>query len=168
MAEQDPDLVRGVAVMGTAADRPEGPGPVPDRLGYTPVAGPALWRAVPPAYVRSELRSAFADGVPVPDEFVDDTRSLTWRAYDRSARAGRDFREDEAPYARMAATGVPLLAVVGTEDERAKAATTREWAWVPRGEVVRMRGVGHTPPWERPGPTAALLNRFAAPLLRRP
>lgn len=166
MAEQDPELVRGVAVIGTAADRPEGPGELADRAGYVPVAGPALWKAVPRAYVRSELETAFAPEVEVPDAFVDDTRRLTWRAYAESARAGREYREDLAPYLRTIATGVPLLAILGTEDERAKAHTTAEWDRVPRGRVVRMRGVGHTPPWERPGPTAAELRGFAEPLLR--
>jgi pimeloyl-ACP methyl ester carboxylesterase len=168
MAEQDPELVRGVATIATPADRPEGPGPLGDRLSYVPVVGPASWNAVPDAYVRAKLRSAFADGVPVPDEFVADTRGLTWRAYARSAIACRDFREDDPPYARMAGTGLPFLAIVGAEDDRVKAESSREWTLVPRGRVVRMRHTGHTPPWERPSATATALTRFADPLLRRP
>ena len=166
MAEQDPRTIRGVAVIGTAADRSEGPGPFLDRLGYLPVSGPAAWKAISDSYVRSELESAFADRVAVPDEFVDDTRALTWSAYAKSARESRDFREERAPYLRMTATGRPLLAILGTEDERAEAHTTEEWDLVPRGRVVRMRGVGHTPPWEAPQRTVAELDRFADPLQR--
>ena len=166
MAEQDPRVVRGVAAIGTPADEPEGPGPVVDRLGFAPVVGPALWESVPESYVRDELASAFAEGTPVPGAFVDDTRALTWRAYAESARAGRDFREERAPYERMTASRVPLLAISGSEDERAEAETTEEWERVPGARVVTMRGVGHTPPWERPGATAAEVERFAGPLLR--
>ena len=166
MAEQDPRLVRGVVTIGTPADRAEGPGPPSFRLGYVPVVGGALWKAIPDSYVRAEIETAFADGVPVPDQFVEDTRSLTWSAYARSARDGRDFREDRAPFERMTATGLPLLAIIGTEDDRVDAESSQEWEDVPGGRVVRMRGVGHTPPWERPGATVAEIERFADPLLR--
>jgi pimeloyl-ACP methyl ester carboxylesterase len=161
MAEQDPRLVRGVATIGTPADRAEGPGPFGKRLGYLPVVGPATWKAVPDSYVRSELKSAFAEGVPVPDEFVADTRRLTWSAFARAAQESRNYRDERAPFERMTAVGLPFLAIVGTEDDRAKAETTEEWERVPRGRVVRMRGVGHTPPWERPGPTTTEIIRFA-------
>lgn len=166
MAEQDPRLVRGVAVIATPASRPEGPGPVGDRIGYVPIVGAALWTAVPDAFVRSKLKSAFAKGVPVPDQFVRDTRSLTWTAYERSAVASRDFREERAPAQRMARTGLPFLAILGGEDQRVKADSSRAWDTVPGGRVVRLPGVGHSPMWERPGTTDALIARFAAPLLR--
>ncbi|MDX6649164.1 MAG: hypothetical protein QOJ97_1115 [Solirubrobacteraceae bacterium] len=166
MAEQDPRLVRGVVIVATPANRPEGPGPVGDRLGYVPVVGPALWKAVPDSFVRSKLKSAFADGVPVPDEFVRDTRRLTWTAYERSAVASRDFREESPPARRMAQTGLPFLGILGGEDERVKADSSRDWDTVPGGRVVRLPGVGHSPMWERPGTTDALIARFAAPLLR--
>jgi pimeloyl-ACP methyl ester carboxylesterase len=166
MAEQDARLVRGVVIVATPANRPEGPGPTGDRLGYMPVIGPALWKAVPDSFVRSKLKSAFADGVPVPDQFVRDTRSLTWTAYERSAVASRDFREESPPARRMARTGLPFLGILGSEDKRVKADSTRDWDTVPGGRVVRLAGVGHSPMWERPGTTGALIARFAAPLLR--
>ena len=166
MAEQDPRVVRGVVTIGTGADRADGPGPLLDRLGFVPVAGGALWKAVSESYVRSELKTAFADGVPVPDQFVEDTQSLTWSAYAGSWDGWREFTEERAPYERMTATRLPFLAILGTEDERAKAKYTKEWDRVPGGRVVRMAGVGHTPPWERPGATAAEIERFADPLLR--
>ena len=112
------------------------------------------------------IRAFAGDDVEVPDAFVDDTQRLTWRAYARSGEAARDYREDGAPYLRVQTARVPLLAVIGEEDDRVREESSREWELVLRGRVVRMPGVGHTPQWERPGATARLLASFAAPLLR--
>jgi pimeloyl-ACP methyl ester carboxylesterase len=75
---------------------------------------------------------------------------MTFSAYDKSRSEADDFVEERAPAERIAEAGVPLLVVFGTEDDIVDPEAADAWAKdVPRARVVKMRGVGHSPQWER-------------------
>jgi pimeloyl-ACP methyl ester carboxylesterase len=70
--------------------------------------------------------------------------------------------EERAPAERIADANVPLLVVFGMEDDIVDPDAADEWAkGVPRARVVKMRGVGHSPHWERPREVIELLLDYA-------
>ena len=58
---------------------------------------------------------------------------------------------------------MPLLVIFGTQDEIVDPEAADGWAKdVPRARVVKMRGVGHSPQWERPRQVTELAARLRA------
>lgn len=167
MAEQDRELVRGVMVIGTPSDNQlqEGPGTL--RLLFTPVVGQALYRLAPDSAAERRLEyAAFAGQTELPERWVDDSRRVTYTAFVRSGWESFQYRQ-RALDRRMAATGRPVLVLFGRRDRAVNPAAALHWDGA-RLEVVRWPGVGHTPQYERPRETAALILRFARTVLDRP
>lgn len=158
LVEQEPRLVRKLVMIST-----------PPREGYVnssllrttstwPVVGELTRRFAPDQAIKAGLDDAFADDVDVPDQFVDDLDGMTFSAYDKSSAEAGDFVEERPNSERVADSGVPLLVIFGTEDEIVEPDAADRWKEdVPRARVVKMRGVGHSPHWERPRQVTQLL-----------
>lgn len=165
LGERSPQLVARTAIVDTRSSvEEEGDLGLIAALAFTPVIGEALWRVKPDFAIRRGLEVAFAPGFEFPDAFVEDVRRMTYTAYDESA-ADFDEYTDEATLAeRLAATGQPLLVIMGEEeqivdDPRAALAAYRDA--VPGARTELMAGVGHSPNVEAPAATAALILAFA-------
>ena len=125
------------------------------------MVGELARRFTPDQVIKAGLDSAFADDVEVPDAFVDDLDGMTFSAYDKSGAESQEFLEDRPNSDRVEEARVPLLVIFGTEDEIVDPEAADGWMKdVPRARVVKMRGVGHSPHWERPRQVAELLLNY--------
>jgi pimeloyl-ACP methyl ester carboxylesterase len=126
------------------------------------VIGEALWQLKPDFATREGLSVAFAPGFDVPDAFVDDVNRMTYTAYDESA--SDDFASEEPLAQRMRDTGLPLMVLMGAEEQIVDdpVAALSEYAKaVPRAQTHLVAGAGHSPNVEKPALTAKLVLRFA-------
>lgn len=163
LAEQSPQLVdRLVIIDSRSSVEDEGDLGILANLAFTPVIGEALWRIKPDFAVRQGLEVAFAPGFDVPDAFVEDVKRMTFSAYDESAND--DYTEDRSLAERVAATGKPLLAIIGAEEQILDdpRATLAAFGAVPGARTELIEGAGHSPNVEKPAQTAALLLAFDA------
>lgn len=164
LAQRSPALVDRVAIIDTrSSPDQEGDLGFVAALGFAPLIGEALWRVKPDFAIRRGLEVAFAPGVEVPDRFVEDVRRMTYNAYEDSASDFDRYATTESLAARYAATGKPLLVIMGAEeqiidDPRSALAAYR--ADVPAAKTVLIPGVGHSPNVEAPVRTAALIRQF--------
>ena len=113
--------------------------------------------------------SAFAPGTDVstvfpddPDRVVDDNRAMTYDSFtEASAKAG-DFLDEQPIASRLAATGVPVMWIDGSEDQILDAAAVAEEFHAVPGAITKLiDGVGHSPNVEAPAATAKLILDFA-------
>lgn len=161
LVEEKPKLVRRIAVIGTPPRDGFAELPFTGRIATWPVVGELVRRLAPDQVIRAGLASAFADGVDVPDAFVDDVDGMTYTAYDESSSEANDFVEAEPNSERIKRARVPLLVIFGTADEIVDPKAADAWAKdVPSAKVVKLRGAGYSPLWERPRETAELLVDF--------
>jgi pimeloyl-ACP methyl ester carboxylesterase len=169
VAESSSELVDRVAVIGTRSSTDEAQLPLEARLTYAPVLGEAVWRLRPDGLIKRGYEDAFAPGFDFeaafddPDQVVVDNRAMTYTSYERTADEADRFSEAGTVAARLAAAGVPLLAIFGSEDQIVDpAAAAASFEAVPGATVRTLDGVGHSPNLEAPEETAELLLRFAA------
>lgn len=163
LAERSPQLVDRIVILDTGPTHEEGDLGLIARLADTPVIGEALWRISPDAAVRKGLEVAFAPGFDVPDAFVEDVGRMTYSAYDEAAAASEGFGQEKGLDERIAATGKPLLVVMGAEEqivEDPAAALAQYRSAVPRARTELLPDVGHSPNVEAPTATAALVLDF--------
>ena len=150
LVQERPKLVRRVAVLGTSPRSGFAELPFAGRLATWPVVGELARRFAPDQVIRAGMDSAFAGDVDVPDAFVDDLDGMTFSAYDKSRELADEFVEDQPNSERIRRSGKPLLVIFGTKDEIVDPKAADAWAKdVPRARVVKLRGVGHSPLWER-------------------
>jgi pimeloyl-ACP methyl ester carboxylesterase len=162
LAGLEPRLVRKVAVLDTPPRDGYADLPLLGKVATWPVVGELIRRFAPHAAIKAGLDDAFADDVDVPDQFVDDLDEMTYSAYDKSSSESHDFLEERPNSDRIKDARVPLLVIFGTEDEIVDPDAADRWAKdVPRARVVKMRGVGHSPHWERPRDVVNLLLDYA-------
>ncbi|MEX0972515.1 MAG: alpha/beta fold hydrolase [Solirubrobacterales bacterium] len=164
LGERSPQLVERIAIVDTrssAAD--EGDlGPIA-ALAFAPLIGDALWRIKPDFAIRGGLEVAFAPGFDVPDSFVDNVKQMTYSAYDDSAGGFDEYTGEASLAERTAATGKPLLVIMGAEEQiidDPRAALAAYSAAVPDAQTELIDGVGHSPNVEAPARTAALILGF--------
>ena len=161
LAQQKPGLVRRVAVIGTAPRDGFSELPFTGRLATWPVVGQLARRFAPDQVIKAGLNSAFAEGIDVPDAFVEDLDGMTFSAYDKSAKESRDSVEEEPNSERINESGRRLLVIFGTKDEIVDPDAADAWAKdVPGARVVKLRGAGHSPLWERPREVTNLLLEY--------
>ncbi|HEX2232182.1 MAG TPA: alpha/beta fold hydrolase [Thermoleophilaceae bacterium] len=161
LAERSRDRLEGVVIVDTNPTPDTGKLPLTARIGFWPVIGEAVDRVVPDSLVENELGDAFAPGFDTPGYALDDFRRLTYSAYDKSAAEGADFREQRSLSDRLRATRLPVLVVLGSEDQIVEVEGSRaEYRRIPRARIVQLRGVGHSPPVERPRELARLMRAF--------
>lgn len=161
LAERSPERVERVVIVDTNPTSDTGKLPLTARIGFWPVIGEAINRVVPDSLVERELGDAFAPGFDTPDFALEDFRQLTYSAYDKSASESADFRSEKSLAARLAATGLPVMAVLGSEDQIVDVdGSLAEYRKIRGARVHRMAGVGHSPPVERPRALARLIREF--------
>ncbi len=158
LVEQEPRLVRRLAVIGATPREGFAELPFTGRVATWPVVGELARRFAPDQVIKAGLDSAFADSVEVPDAFADDLDGMTFSAYDKSSTEAQEFVEDRPNSERVADAHVPLLVIFGTADEVVEPEAADQWKKdVPGARVVKMPGVGHSPHWERPREVVKLL-----------
>jgi len=168
LAERRPDVFRGLVAIGTPARSGDVDLPAIARLGTVPVMGELFHRVVSDGMVAGALGDALGEGVAVPRQFVDDYRAMTYSAYASSYKEADEFSRDEPLPERLAKTRVPLLAIMGDEDEEVKETALSAWKTVPGARTELLPGQGHTPQWQRPRGLLGPIGEFEAQLSRRP
>jgi pimeloyl-ACP methyl ester carboxylesterase len=165
LAQQSPQLVNRVVIVDTPPTHEEGDLGLVAKLGFAPVIGEAFWRIKPDFAVKKGLEVAFAPGFDVPDEFVEDVDRMTFSAYDDSADGFDDYTKEEPLDQRMKETGMPLMVIMGAEeqiiDEPAKRLAEYR-ATVPGTRTKLIAGAGHSPNVEKPALTTTLVLGFPA------
>jgi pimeloyl-ACP methyl ester carboxylesterase len=161
LAESDPSRVAGLVVVDETPRPGQGVLPVTARLGFYPLIGPALRRLATDSLIYDGFRSAFAPGFRYPRWVVRDYRRMTYSAYDDSGRGESDYLKAQWLDRRLAQVRRPVLVVFGTRDRIAVPGAWRSYRGVPGVRIVLVDGAGHSPMFERPGPTAGAILAFA-------
>ncbi len=163
LAEQRPDKVAALALidMGPSLDaaNPDG---LLVRLLLARFPGRLLWRLRSQATVRKALSSAFTRPVDIHGAIIEAALGMTHRALAKTARGSEDYMRQQSLPGRLAAIGVPVLVIFGTEDARYPSSSAAAYHEVPGARVELLPGVGHTPMLEDPQTTGRLLLEFAA------
>ena len=163
LAEQRPDKVAalGLIDMGPSLDVAVRENPLV-RLLLTRFPGRLLWRLRSEATVRKAMRSAVTRPVDIPGAIIEAALGMTHRALAGTARGSVDYMRQQSLPDRLAALGVPVLVIFGTEDTRYPSSSAAAYRVVPGARVELLPGVGHTPMLEDPQTTGTLLLEFAA------
>ena len=163
LAEQRPGAVTALALINTGpspdADLDQG---LPGRLLLAPLPGRLLWGLRTDATIRNAMRSAFTRPVEIPDAIIASARGMTYRAVAGTMRGSLNYLRQRSVPARLAALGLPVLVIFGTDDKRWRSSSAAAYRAVPGARVELLPGVGHTPMMEDPQTTGALLLDFAA------
>lgn len=164
LAEQSPQLVRRLVAIDSIPDDSYGDVGFIGELPFKPVLGQALWRIKPDFTIRDGLEVAFAPGFKVPDAFVEDVKRMTYTSYSESHDAFDEYTGAKALPERAAATGKPLLAIMGAEEQIASDPEAALAAYRGAGAQTELiQGAGHSPNVEKPARTAALVLSFDSP-----
>lgn len=168
LAEQSSELVDRVVLIGTPSEPGEVDKPLAAKAGTAPVVGEALWRLKLDSMVKSAYGSAFAPGADVsalfddPDRVVEDVDAMTYKSYNDSDAAIDDYLDGGSIASRLTSTGVPLLAIDGTEDQILDSERVLEdFQAVPGARIVPIEGAGHSPNVEQPQGVADAILPFA-------
>jgi pimeloyl-ACP methyl ester carboxylesterase len=164
LSEQDPQLVGRAVIIDMPPDNSYGDLGFIAGLAFQPVIGPALWRIKPDFSIRKGLGVAFAPAYDVPDAFIEDVKRMTYTSYDESPNGVDDFLDEESLDKRMAATGKPLMVLMGAEEQIVddpQRALDQYESDDPDAQTHLIAGAGHSPNVERPALTAKLVRAFA-------
>lgn len=169
LAEQASELVDRVVLIGVPSDSDDASLPLTEKLSHAPIVGQAIWRLRVDALIKSGYESAFAPGTDVskvfpgdPDRVVDDNRAMTYDSFTEASSKADDYIEQQPVASRLAATGVPLMWIDGTEDQILDATAVSEEFHVVPGAITKLiDGAGHSPNVEAPKETAQLIDDFA-------
>ena len=171
LAVQAPGVVGGLVIVDQAPTNEDyGVGlPFTAGLTFMPVIGPLLWRVMPDVAIKDGLSSAFAPDYDVPDAFVEDFRRQTYTSYDQGGEAEDDYLNEKPLDERIKATGVPLLAIFGADEQLFDPPRKALDAYAAIGaKTALIPGAGHSPNVERPALTASLILAFARHKLQEP
>jgi pimeloyl-ACP methyl ester carboxylesterase len=163
LAEQRPGAVAGMALIdfGPSLDA-KTPEHLLLRLLLTRFPGRLLWRLRTEARIRKAARAGFNRPVDIPDAFIEDALRMTHRAFVGTMRAPLTYLGQRNLPDRLAALGLPVLVIFGTEDQRWPSSGAAAYRVVPGARVELLPDVGHTPMMEDPQTTGKLLLDFAA------
>jgi pimeloyl-ACP methyl ester carboxylesterase len=164
LATRHRSLARAIVVIDSPVNTHTGSLSFLARLGFVPVLGPATRTLASNDMVEQGLKDAFAPGFRVPHQFVSDFWKMTYTSYASTGDESHAYLEHESLDRRLAALGLPLLALYGTRDKLVSPASERTYATVPGTQLVAVAGAGHSPMVERPDTTAKLILAFAARL----
>jgi pimeloyl-ACP methyl ester carboxylesterase len=161
LAEKSPQTVSRLVTIDSIPDDSYGDVGFIGELPFKPVLGEALWRIKPDFSIRDGLEVAFAPGFSVPDAFVEDVKRMTYTSYADSHDAFDDYTGEKPLPARAAATGKPVLAIMGAEEQIASDPRAALAAYRAAGAQTKLiQGAGHSPNVEKPAETAALVLGF--------
>ena len=163
LAEQRPGQVAAIVLINT------GPSPdakIPDpplaRLLNAPLAGRLVWRLKTEGTIRKAARTAVTRPVDIPDAFIAHMQAMTYRSFTATMHGYWDYLSQRSIPDRVAALGLPVLVIFGTDDRRWRSSSAAGYRAVPGARVELLPGVGHTPMMEDPQATATLLLDFAS------
>jgi pimeloyl-ACP methyl ester carboxylesterase len=175
LAASSSELVDRVVIIDEPPDLTYGGLDLFAKLQYIPVLGEAMWRFghVGPwqgPLVKSGYGQAFApdfdidSGFPNPDQVVEDYDAMTYTSFDQAGAANSDFLDEQPLTERLTAAAVPVLAIIGSEDQTLDdpAEALAAYGQVPGAVTHEIEGAGHSPNVEEPAETAALISDFAA------
>jgi pimeloyl-ACP methyl ester carboxylesterase len=175
LAQEHPQLVDRVVIVDTPPDHSNSSLGLIAALAFQPVIGEFFWTVKPDFAVKDGMKVAFAPGFDVPDAFVEDVKRMTFTAYDESPSASEDFVNEEPLDERMRDTGLPLLVIMGAEEQiidDPQQALDEYAATVPDVQTRLIEGAGHSPAVEKPAETARMLLAFgeapSAPVAKSP
>ncbi|TDD25539.1 alpha/beta fold hydrolase [Nonomuraea diastatica] len=156
LTEQRPGLVSALALINT------GPSLGAFIAPETAAIGPSQW-PLTDEQIRQFARPAFSrPGYQIPDELLDEVRSMTYHTLTTTMQATSAYLEERALPDRLRALGKPLLVIFGEDDRRWRSSSAAGYRIVPGARVEMLPGLGHTPILEDPQRTAAPLLAFAA------
>lgn len=169
LAQNSSELVDRVGTISTPSSiSDDAKLPFIARITHVPVLGEALWRLTPSAAIEKGYESAFAPGFDYeaafedPDQVLLDHDAMTFTSYDEAHNAASDFTDEATVAARLTEAAVPVMAVLGSEDQIVdNEPTAAAYGGVPGAEVQLIDGVGHSAQLEDPEKTAELILRFA-------
>ncbi len=161
LAEQRRDLVTAIALIDTGprADAYIGDSLI-SRLLSVPVVGQLVWRLRTDNTIRGALGTAFTRHVRVPDQIIADVRGMTYRSFTATYQASLPFLRERPMPDRLAKLGLPVLVMFGSRDRRWQPSSAEDYRRVPQARIALL-DVGHTPMFEDPDTTGALLRGFA-------
>jgi pimeloyl-ACP methyl ester carboxylesterase len=161
LAEQSPELVNRLVIMDSGPDVDSGDLGLIGELPFKPVIGQTLWRIKPDFSIEDGLEVAFAPGFPVPDQFVEDVKRMTYGAYDGSHEGFDEYASEKPLPDRLADVGKPTLAIMGAEEQLISDPEAALAAYRAGGARTRLiAGAGHSPNVEKPAQIAALVLAF--------
>ncbi len=164
LAEQSPQLVDRLVVIDSIPDTSYGDVGFIGELPFKPVIGQTLWRIKPDFSIKDGLEVAFAPGFEVPDAFVENVKQMTYSSYTGSHDAFDEYTGTEPLPERAAATGKPVLAIMGAEEQIASDPRAALAAYRAAGAQTKLiEGAGHSPNVEKPIEVAALVEAFDKP-----
>ncbi|MDJ0384523.1 alpha/beta hydrolase [Streptomyces sp. G-G2] len=162
LAEQRRDLVAAIALIDT--------GPRVDaflgdsfagRLMTAPVVGELLWRLRTDSLIRDAVSTAFTRRVRTPDQMIADIRGMTYRSLAATKEESTAYVKEQPIPDRLAGLDLPTLVIFGSRDRRWQPSSAQDYRRVPHARIEILDGVGHTPMFEDPDTTGALLHGFA-------
>ncbi|MEV5877310.1 alpha/beta hydrolase [Streptomyces sp. NPDC052101] len=153
LAEQRPDLVTALVLINTGPSLDAFIAPEPTTID------PTQW---PPTdeQIRQFASTGFRTGYQVPQELVDELRSMKYHAVTAAMQASTAYLKQHALPSRLTALGKPLQVIFGDQDRRWRPSSAAAYRVVPDAKVELLPGAGHTPILEEPQRTAALLLDF--------
>jgi pimeloyl-ACP methyl ester carboxylesterase len=166
LATRDRALVAGIVLIDSPVNRHAGQLPFLARLGFVPLLGPATRTLASNGMVKQGLQDAFAPGFKVPHQFVSDFWKMTYISYDASHSDSTDYLRRESLDRRLAALGLPVLAIYGTRDKLVSPSSEHDYANVPGAQIVAIAGAGHSPMVDHPLATLTPILAFASRTLR--
>ncbi|MEU9046885.1 MULTISPECIES: alpha/beta hydrolase [unclassified Kitasatospora] len=162
LAEQRRDLVAAIGLIDTGPRLDAYIGDsFASHLVTTPVVGELLWRLRTDGTIRDALSTAFTRRVGIPDQIITDIRGMTYRSLTATDKASSAYMKEEPIPDRVAGLGLPTLVIFGSQDRRWQPSSAQDYRRVPHARIEMLDGVGHTPMFEAPDTTGALLHGFA-------
>ena len=178
LAEQSSDLADRVVLIDVPAQSGEVQLPATAHVATWPLIGEALWRVKFGSMIKSASERSFAPGTDVsevfpgqPNRVVDDVDAMTYKSFKESQAASDDFLDHGGVLSRLTATGVPVLAIMGTEDQILDIDDVLpKYEAIPGARLVPIDDAGHSPNVEQPQETADQILSFVgnAPLVTPP
>ncbi|MEX0993209.1 MAG: alpha/beta hydrolase [Solirubrobacterales bacterium] len=133
------------------------------KLAVTPLIGQALWPIASDSTIEDGLKQAFAtDQVPVPAQFVQDFRDMTFDSFKDTFDESSSYVEDGDLERDFRSVALPEMVIFGAQDRLIDAdkSISLYKQWKPGARTALVQGAGHSPMWEQPAKTAGLMVSF--------
>lgn len=134
------------------------------RLALTPVIGELLMRLNTNSSIRKQMEEVFTPGFPVPEQFVEDFRRVTYIAFRDSHNDNVIFNTEKPVFERLAAlkSPPPLLVIYGAEDGLVAPRSEQLYAKVPGARIEKVKNAGHGVMVQQPAKVLELIEPFIA------
>ena len=167
LAEQSSELVDRVVLIATPSEPGDADLPFLAKAATAPVLGEAIWRLRLDSMIKSAYGSSFAPGADVselfedPDRVVEDSHDMTYKSYESTSDASDDYLDGGSTASRLTTTGVPVLAIDGTEDQILDSEQVlAHYQAIPGARIVPIDDAGHSPNVEQPQVVAGEIVPF--------